>query len=156
MEAPLIYLPALLQGGAMVVDEGVFHRRRGLGRWERLGHPIDTLSVAAVYAWLLAVPVGAPAAIPGFLAIAIGSCLLVTKDEPVHARVCGAGEQWLHAVLFLLHPIAFGAAFFVARGAGSRWFLVGTLAATVAFGAWQLLYWTVFERRSSWLRTSER
>ncbi len=53
---PLLLLPVLMQGLAMFVDEFVFHRRRGLPRWERLGHPLDTLMVALCYGWLVAVP----------------------------------------------------------------------------------------------------
>jgi 2-polyprenyl-6-hydroxyphenyl methylase/3-demethylubiquinone-9 3-methyltransferase len=30
----------------------------------------------------------------------------VTKDELVHARECTGGEHWIHAVLFLVHPVA--------------------------------------------------
>ena len=39
----LLYLPFAVQGLAILVDEFWFHHRRGLPRWERLGHPIDTL-----------------------------------------------------------------------------------------------------------------
>ena len=45
-----------LQGLAMLVDELLFHRRRGLPRWERIGHPIDTLSVLACYGVSLWLP----------------------------------------------------------------------------------------------------
>src|SRR5262245_66006812 len=37
----------------IAVDEIHFHRRRGLPRWERLGHPLDTLTVLACFVWLL-------------------------------------------------------------------------------------------------------
>src|ERR1019366_3333568 len=37
------------------------HQRRGLPRWERLGHPLDTLSVAGCYGWLVATGPGSPA-----------------------------------------------------------------------------------------------
>ena len=42
--------------------------------------------------------------------LAAGSCLLVTKDELVHKRLCSGGEQWLHAVQFILHPVVLIAA----------------------------------------------
>src|SRR5690606_12706734 len=70
-----------LQALAMVVDEGWFHRRRGLPRWERIGHPLDTLTIALCLAWLLCVPPSESAALPGYLVLAIGSTLFVTKDE---------------------------------------------------------------------------
>ena len=46
-------VPLALQALAMLVDELHFHRQRGLPRWERLGHPLDTLSVLACYALTL-------------------------------------------------------------------------------------------------------
>jgi hypothetical protein len=33
------------------------------------------------------------------------SCLMVTKDEFIHKTHCPGAENWLHALLFLLHPI---------------------------------------------------
>src|SRR5215510_9016243 len=99
-----LLVPLGLQGLAMAVDEAWFHRRRGLPRWERIGHPLDTLTIAACLAWLLAT-----GSLAGYVALAIASTLFVTKDEPVHARLCTGGEQWLHAVLFALHPIALAA-----------------------------------------------
>ena len=47
-------IPIVLQGVIMVVDEGWFHRTRGLPRWERIGHPLDTLTIVLCLAWLLA------------------------------------------------------------------------------------------------------
>ncbi len=59
----LLLAPLAVQGIAMAVDELHFHRRRGLGRWERLGHPLDTLTVLACIGWTLAVtPTAAHAA----------------------------------------------------------------------------------------------
>ena len=52
----LLMLPIALQAMAMVVDEGWFHRRRGLPRWERLGHPLDTLTIAVCLGWLVVGP----------------------------------------------------------------------------------------------------
>ena len=41
----ILALPLGLQALAMVFDEFYFHRKRGLPKWERLGHPIDTFFV---------------------------------------------------------------------------------------------------------------
>jgi len=49
-------MPLGVQGAAMVVDELYFHRRRGLGACERIGHPLDTMTVFACIAWALWVP----------------------------------------------------------------------------------------------------
>ncbi|MGH9889303.1 MAG: hypothetical protein ACREBE_27460, partial [bacterium] len=102
-------IPIVLQGVAMVVDEGWFHRTRGLPRWERIGHPLDTLTIVLCLAWLLATSPQSSAALPVYIGLAIFSTLFVTKDEGVHARLCSGGEQWLHAVLFVLHPIVLAA-----------------------------------------------
>ncbi|HWU42647.1 MAG TPA: hypothetical protein VN132_04380, partial [Bdellovibrio sp.] len=36
---------AILQGSIMLIDEFFFHHKRGLPRWERIGHPLDTITV---------------------------------------------------------------------------------------------------------------
>lgn len=100
----ILFLPFALQSILMLVDEFYFHRKRGLAPWERWGHPIDTLSVLFVYAVVLWVPPSssAVAMIGGAI---LFSTLLVTKDEWIHSRACGPGENWVHALLFGLHPL---------------------------------------------------
>ncbi|HEU4411540.1 MAG TPA: hypothetical protein VFS43_40215 [Polyangiaceae bacterium] len=144
----LLLAPAALQALAMVVDEAWFHRRRGLPRWERVGHPVDTASVALCYGWLLARSPGDPGALSVYAGLALASCLLVTKDEFVHARHCAPGEHWLHAVLFVLHPIvflAFGAHW---RSGGDPAIIALQLALTLAFMTYQIAYWSL-----PWKRT---
>ncbi len=104
--AILLLIPFGLQGLAMFFDEFYFHRKRGLGLWERLGHPIDTLSVLSCYLFVLKMPINKMNLI-GFLVLTGISCLLVTKDEFEHKKYCTAQENWLHSVLFVLHPISF-------------------------------------------------
>jgi len=135
-------IPIVLQGVTMVVDEGWFHRARGLPRWERIGHPLDTLTIAACLAWLIATTPESPAALPVYIALAVFSTLFVTKDEAVHARLCSPGEHWLHAVLFVLHPIVL-AAFGYLWWTGAVGLLAGQLGIAIAFMAYQVLYWTV-------------
>lgn len=139
----LLLLPLGLQGLAMAVDEGWFHRRRGLPRWERLGHPIDTLTMVACVGWLVGVAPTAPDALLVYGALAVVSTLVITKDEPVHARLCGPGEHWLHAVLFVLHPIVL-AALGLLWWRGHHAILVGQLALTLAFLAYQVGYWCLW------------
>ncbi len=98
--------PLALQASLMIADEAFFHRVRGLTRWERIGHPLDTLTVLACFAWVLLVPYG-PRALRVYVGLAIFSCIFVTKDELVHKRLCSGAEQWMHALLFLLHPVVF-------------------------------------------------
>ena len=75
----------------------------------RIGHPLDTLTVLACFAFVLFVPYSSWA-LKAYIALAIFSCLFVTKDEFVHKECCPASEQWLHALLFLNHPIVLTAA----------------------------------------------
>jgi hypothetical protein len=134
-------LPLGLQALCMLVDELYFHRARGLPRWERIGHPLDTLSVLSCYALALSL---APS--PGHLGLYLGlagfSCLLVTKDELVHAQRCPPLEHWLHALLFVLHPVVLGVGALLWLG-GERTLLWVSASLTAAFGSYQALYWNV-------------
>ncbi len=96
--------PFLVQAVIITLDEGVFHLRRGLPRWERIGHPLDTATVLACLLFVLLVP-ASTAALWAYGALALFSAIFVTKDEFVHWEVCPAAEQWLHALLFLNHPV---------------------------------------------------
>jgi hypothetical protein len=149
MNLPLLMAPALLQAVAMAVDEVWFHRRRGLPRWERIGHPLDTLTVAACYAWLLTHGPG-ERALMAYVGLAVLSCLFVTKDSFVHARLCGGGETWVHSVLFVLHPMVLLAAAIVWLSDGPRFVLLSQCVLALTFATYQLLYWTVpWKRRPS-------
>ena len=156
----LLPLPLGLQALAMLVDELHFHRRRGLGAWERIGHPLDTLTVLACLTWARFV---APSdrAIAIYAVLALASCLFITKDEAVHAAACRAGEHWLHSILFVVHPMSLASiglvwpALHAAPGEGPSWLrgvpvaaMVTTqLALTSAFFLYQLLYWNLPWRR---------
>jgi hypothetical protein len=133
----------------MAVDEFYFHYRRGLPRWERLGHPLDTLTVFVCQAWLCwqtssAFSVGV------YVVLCACSSLFVTKDEFVHQRHCTAGEHWLHAVMFTLHPMVLTAAgllwsaahlSFIAAEGWEATFLCANLAVIFLFGLYQLVFW---------------
>jgi len=93
----------------MLFDEFYFHVRRGLPKWERWGHPLDTLTVLACMAYVIWVPFS-KAALPFYMLLALFSSVFVTKDEFVHKHHCPASEQWLHALLFTLHPITLACA----------------------------------------------
>jgi hypothetical protein len=100
----LVLLPFIIQGIVIILDEWVYHLKRGLPKWERIGHPLDTLSILACFAFVLCVPYDA-AAIKYYVGLGIFSCLLVTKDEFVHKHHCPAAEHWLHAILFINHSV---------------------------------------------------
>jgi 2-polyprenyl-6-hydroxyphenyl methylase/3-demethylubiquinone-9 3-methyltransferase len=135
-------IPIVLQGAVMVVDEAWFHRARGLPRWERIGHPLDTLTIVVCLVWLVVTTPSSPAAIPVYVVLAVISTLFITKDEAVHARLCSPGEHWLHAVLFVLHPIVL-AAFAYLWWIGAKGLLIGQLGVAIAFLAYQVIYWTL-------------
>ena len=100
----LLFFPFLLQMIAIGIDEIYFHYKRGLPKWERIGHPIDTLSTLLCLSLVLLLPFTKTTFIIYCSAAAL-SCLMVTKDEFVHKHHCTAQENWLHACLFLLHPV---------------------------------------------------
>jgi hypothetical protein len=147
-------LPFAVHALAMMVDEAWFHRRRGLPRWERWGHPADTATVLLCYVLALALE-PTRGNLNLYVAAAAFSTLFVTKDEWIHARACGGGEMWLHAFLFALHPVLLslvgahwylGGSATAAGGAdGSHAvfavFLAGQAVVTGLFMAWQALYW---------------
>jgi hypothetical protein len=156
-----LLLPLGLQTLLAVLDERLFHTKRGLPRWERLGHPLDTLTVAACFAWILLLP-PRPPAVAGFAALALFSTLFVTKDEWIHHRCCGVAEHWIHACLFLLHPLVLlGAGFvwpaahglsipvsFVSAGGFERALLNVAFCGTLVFAAYQFIFWNLLWRGS--------
>ena len=152
-------LPFALQALGMVFDEGYFHIRRGLPTWERIGHPIDTSSVLACIGFTLFVPFS-NTGLMIYIALAIFSSILVTKDEFVHKEHCPATENWLHAVLFTLHPITLACAGFmwpVIQGVQvtpwiSRWldqpetlhfFMQTQFAVMALFLFYQIIFWNI-------------
>lgn len=105
MTAGLFFmLPFLLQGALMFVDEVFFHQQRGLPFWERVGHPIDTCSVILCYLLAMFLPLDS-FGIKVYCLAAFFSCALITKDEWVHQQKCKPMEQWVHSLLFILHPM---------------------------------------------------
>jgi hypothetical protein len=156
-----LFIPFVLQMLVMAADELWFHRKRGLPRWERIGHPLDTLTVVVCLAWILCLP-PSHRAVGVFIALAIFSCIFVTKDEPVHKRCCSAAEMWLHAILFIIHPIALACAglLWPAIWTGSprispwagqffgfeRTLLIFTCTLIFGFGIYQFVFWNLLWR----------
>ena len=138
----VLLLPAALQALAMALDELVFHRRRGLPRWERVGHPLDTLSAAACYAWLVTTEPTRPHALTVYVALCAFSCLLITKDEFVHSKLCEPLENWLHAVLFVLHPLTFLGFALIWLSGAHAWLLKLELALTLGLMVHQIVFWS--------------
>ena len=164
----MVLAPIAFQNAAMFFDEFHYHRRRGLPRWERIGHPLDTLTVLACFAWILTRP-PTPANVAVYLGLALFSCVFVLKDERVHFQHCSLGEQWLHAALFVFHPltlISFGllwgpargepvAAPWLAGGIDARHALVAQAAATAAIFVYQVVYWNFLRAPSTSVAAAE-
>jgi hypothetical protein len=155
----LALFPFALQTLAMIFDEGYFHVRRGLPQWERIGHPIDTCSVLVCMGFVLFAPFSS-SALAIYIGLAAFSSILVTKDEFVHKDHCPASENWLHALLFTLHPITLTCAGFiwpVVQGVEvtpwiARWldnkealylFLRIQFGAMIAFAVYQIVFWNI-------------
>lgn len=100
----LFLLPFCLQAIAITFDEFYFHWKRGLPKWERIGHPIDTFSLLLCLLFTLFFSLSSHTLI-FYIILAALSCLCVTKDEWIHKEHCPGTEQWLHALLFLNHPL---------------------------------------------------
>jgi hypothetical protein len=133
-------IPFVLQGGAMFVDEFHFHHKRGLPKWERIGHPLDTLTVLACFLYIMLTPF-TENALKVYLTLVIFSCLFITKDELIHSEQCCPHEQWLHALLFILHPIILGsAAWLWINGQGETLFLI-QFSIIFIFLCYQIIYW---------------
>lgn len=99
-----LLIPFVAQAIVITFDEFYFHWKRGLPKWERIGHPIDTLSLLLCVIFVMVFPFSSKALV-AYIILAVISCFCVTKDEWVHKEHCNAKEQWLHALLFLNHPI---------------------------------------------------
>ena len=164
----LSLLPFALQAIAMVFDEGYFHIRRGLPKWERIGHPLDTLSVLVCMGYVLFVPFSKTTLVI-YCCLAIFSSIFVTKDEFVHKEHCSGAENWLHAILFTLHPIAMISAGFiwpVCQGVEvtswiARWlsapeqlslFLKVQFSTMCLFLVFQIVYWNILWKDKPVLR----
>ena len=149
----LIFLPFALQMLVIVLDEALFHVKRDLPKWERIGHPLDTLTVIACFAFVWWVPFDR-SMIGVYVALAAFSTLFVTKDEFVHKEHCPAAEQWLHAILFVNHSVTLtalgliwphlhgGSVFTFLPDLGQLRFLVmSQLVGGAAFCLYQVVYW---------------
>jgi len=157
----LIFLPFLIQAAAISFDEYYFHIKRGLPKWERIGHPLDTLSFMACLAFVLLIPYEA-SMIKVYIALAVLSCLMITKDEFVHKHHCPAAEQWLHALLFVNHsamltamgflwPKVHGAAdpSWVPEGSACHTFLWVQAGLVALFFLYQVIYWNFLWKEST-------
>lgn len=135
---------AALQGAVILVDEFIFHHRRGLPRWERIGHPIDTALVLTCLLFISFAPHSFINEII-YYSLVVVSSICITKDEWVHRKFCTAEEMWLHAVLFILHPLMLVSAVFI-WDTHPNYVLLAT-AGIFVFFVYQVVYWNFIEYR---------
>lgn len=146
----IYYLPIALQGVVMVFDELIFHRQRSLPKWERWGHPLDTLTLIGLILFIRWAPFTEGPKL-FFIGWSIFSCLFVTKDEWVHKDKCNAGEHWVHALLFSLHPLTCLSLWkmWAKLADGEHYAIwVGVCLGVVAFLSYQVGYWNVVRKNS--------
>lgn len=166
MIAMLITAPFFLQGLAIVVDEFYFHHKRGLPPWERVGHPIDTFFYLLTLLFIFNFPYS-PFNFKIYLALSVISTLMIIKDELIHFEQGLPHEQFLHALLFILHPLSILSAFLIwpivkggnrhlieAMGLDLNQELLLKLAfntqALIAFSffLYQIIYWNIYKRNT--------
>lgn len=138
-------IPFLLQAPLILFDEWVFHKKRGLPRWERIGHPLDTFSVV-VCLLIPSFTAYSPPLLKLYIVLAILSCLMVTKDEWVHKHHCPAAEHWVHAILFLNHPVLLTSAGFLwaTHVSWASLFLKTQLCFAALLMLYQVIYWNFY------------
>ena len=140
---PIFLMILGLQAVAILVDEFYFHWQRRLPRWERWGHPLDTL--------FMILPMGLLAFVSDlpfwiYVATSVFSCLFITKDEWVHSQFCSPFENWLHAVLFVLHPLVLVFAWLSRLENPTILFWI--LPSMGIFLLYQFIYWNIYDTDS--------
>lgn len=136
-------LPFILQGSLMAVDEFYFHERRGLPNWEKIGHPLDTLTtlIPLVFPIFFQFNYFSKSL---FIIFAIFSCLFITKDEFIHRDICSKEELWLHALLFVLHPIVFLSTYLMWSQNEDHLFLLLQPSLIFVFLLYQIFRWSSY------------
>lgn len=129
----------VLQGLLMIIDEFKFHHKRGLGSWERIGHPIDTLFFLLPFIFTLFFSSNAV-----FVILCIFSSLLVTKDEFIHIKECDGFENLLHALLFIIHPVALYGLWLAWKN-GINTIIYFQISIILVFMTYQFVYWNLYK-----------
>lgn len=136
-----LYVPFFFQALLMGYDE-ILHRKRGLGAWERLGHPVDTMTVFAPMSFI-AINEYTYDRLLIFIMLAVFSCLVITKDEFVHSVECSPIENWVHSMLFVLHPMIFVTSALIWKYHPEDDFLGFQAVAIGVFMIYQVMKWSL-------------
>lgn len=129
----------------MFFDEFYFHRKRGLKKWEQVGHPVDTFFVFLAYLFI-SFNVPSEFNLKIYIGLSLLSSLIITKDEFVHTVECSAFENWLHSLLFVLHPITFMASGYIWHQNLYPTFLMIQPIVLFLIMLYQFFYWRLFEK----------
>jgi hypothetical protein len=146
----LILLPFLIQSILMFIDEFYFHHKRGLPKWERIGHPIDTLFLLLPFFIFNFLPFTKLTSIAAGILILISS-LIIIKDEWVHKEHSSGGENALHALLFMIHPLVLISSFAIWRFpwilkkafVSAETYLQFAMISIGIFLIYQIIYWNI-------------
>ena len=136
-----------VHGIFMSFDEFFFHRRRTLRKWERWGHPVDTGFFAVCVAWLWLAP-ATEQTLYVYVILSVVSSMVIVKDEREHLLLCEPMEQFLHALLFVLHPVILGTLGVLKwlSPNDSQLILPSFLLMVIGFGFYQVIYWNWWRR----------
>ena len=137
----LLYLPFIIQGIFMAFDEHL-HKKRGLGAWERLGHPVDTMTVFSPLSFI-AVNEYTSDRLIVFVILSVFSSVFITKDEFIHTNECNPLENWIHSMLFVLHPMIFICSGFLWKYHPDDQFLVIQAISVGVFMIYQIMRWSL-------------
>ncbi|MGE3610322.1 MAG: hypothetical protein AB7I27_12090 [Bacteriovoracaceae bacterium] len=138
-----LFYPFCLQGIIMLWDEFYYHHRRELPKWERIGHPLDTITVLTCAVFLLMKSYN-ETNLEIYFSLALFSTIFVTKDEWVHTEYCSGEENWLHALLFILHPISFISAGYLWMHESRHLFFLFWPLALFLFLIYQIFRWGIY------------
>lgn len=135
---------AAVQGLLMIFDEFYFHWKRVLPRWERIGHPLDSLSLLLPMGIAAFASRTAPNEI-AFISLGILSCVFITKDEWIHHAHSPPSENWVHSLLFVLHPVILFTAYTIWER--DHFALQAFSVAIFIFMLYQTIFWNFYADR---------
>ncbi len=136
-----------LQGLMIAIDEFYFHHRRVIPQWERIGHPVDTLLFLVCFLFCVFVQPKRENAQAIFIALAGLSCVIISKDEWIHKKYSDGAENWLHSLLFIIHPLSLFVLY--------QLWMIGNIGPIILqsiviflFMSYQIVYWNFYQKRT--------
>lgn len=109
---------------------------------------MDTLSVILPFLYLSFMPYAGHTPLT-LIFLMFFSCVFITKDEWVHAEHSTPGENWLHAFLFMMHPLVFVSAWYLWKEEGPTFAHRLQLGLLFLFFSYQLVYWLIIAEKAT-------